>query len=245
MDRTIKQSSKGLSAVPCYAGYLLLRHELGTHQQTCVIIDRHFCPHGIHFNVFLADLSNCNGCDDSNPVHPCKWNIRKTSIAELYTFPDQYRAHPVIMGNSISGPGTDYMARLASHYTPNPVATNVHTGNSCAENTAHVQAFLASDQDRIARAFFAAHVSYSFPLLDQQDENEFMSARIKEEIPGLQKPWIESRCEIGKIGAGHESLEIFGWQHMFVETKGRLAFKLEEWIRKGDLMPLSADVGVY
>lgn len=148
------------------------------------------------------------------------------------------------MGNSISGPETDYMARLASHYTPDPVATNVHTDNSCAENAEHVQAFLASDQDRIARAFFAAHVSYSFPLLDQQDENKFVSARINEEIPGLQKPWIESRCEIGKIGAGHESLEIFGWQHMFVETKERLAFKLEDWTRKRDLMPLSADVGV-
>lgn len=63
--------------MPCYAGYLLLRHELGTHQQTCIIIDRHFCPHGIHFNVFLAALSNCNGCDDSNPVHPCKWTSEK------------------------------------------------------------------------------------------------------------------------------------------------------------------------
>ena len=124
------------------------------------------------------------------------------------------------------------------------MATNVHTDNSCAENAEHVQAFLASDQDRIARAFFAAHVSYSFPLLDQQDENTFVSARINEEIPGLQKPWIESRCEIGKIGAGHESLDIFGWQHMFVETKERLALKLEDWIRKRDLMPLSADVGV-
>ena len=149
------------------------------------------------------------------------------------------------MGNSISGPETDYMARLASHYTPYPVATNVHTDNSCAENTEHVQAFLESDQDRIARACFAAHGSYSSPLLDQKNENEFVSTRIKEKIPGLQKPCIESRCEIGKIGAGHESLEMFGWQHMFVETKERLAFKLEEWIRKGDLMPLSADIGVY
>lgn len=128
----------------------------------------------------------------------CKWNIRKTSIAELYTFPDQYRAHPVIMGNSICGPETDYMARLASHYTPNPVATNVHTGNSCTENTAHVQAFPASDQDRIARAFFAAHVSYSFPLLDQQDENEFMSARIKEEIPGLQNHGLSRDVRLGR-----------------------------------------------
>lgn len=120
----------------------------------------------------------------------------------------------------------------------------MHAEDACTENTAHVQDFLESDQDRVAQSFFGAHVSYSFPLLDGQDENTFVSSRIKEELPTLQEEWITSRKEIAEVGAGHESLEIFGWQHMFVETKERLAFKLEEWIRRKDLMPLSADVGV-
>lgn len=148
------------------------------------------------------------------------------------------------MGNSIHGSVTEYMARLASHYTAEPIATTLHAEDACTENTAHVQDFLGSDQDRVAQSFFGAHVSYSFPLLDGQDENNFVSGRIKEELPALQEEWMTSRNEIAEVGAGHESLEIFGWQHMFVETKERLAFKLEEWIRIKDLMPLSADVGV-
>lgn len=241
---TVQKSSKALVALPCYPAYLLLRHELGRHHETYVIIDRHFCPHGIHFNVFLAELENGPDCTPSKPVHPCKWTLHKASIPELYTHPNQSQAHPVVMGNSIHGPVTDYMARLASHYTAEPIATTLHVEDACTENTAHVQDFLESDQDRVAQSFFGAHVSYSFPLLDGQDENTFVGGRIKEELPALQKEWMTSRNEIAEVGAGHESLEIFGWQHMFVETKERLAFKLEEWIRRKNLMPLSADVGV-
>ena len=245
VTRTVQKSSKSLSAIACYPAYLLLRNELGKHQETYIIIDRHFCSHGIHYNVFLADLKNGTECTLDNPVHPCSWTLRKASISELYNEPEQWQPHPVVVGNSINGPVTDYMARLASHYTPEPHATSVHDDDTCDDNVAHVAAFLQSDQDQVAQSFFGAHVSYSFPLVDGQEENDFLSARIKEELPGLQGPWDTAKNNIAKLGAGHESLEMFGWQHMFVETKERLAHKLEEWITRRDLMPLSADVGVF
>lgn len=243
VTRTVQKSSKSLSAIASYPAYLLLRNELGKHQETYIIIDRHFCSHGIHYNVFLADLKNGTECTLANPVHECNWTLRKASIPELSNEPDQWQPHPVVVGNSVQGPVTKYMARLASHYTAEPYATSLHYDDTCEDNAAHVAAFLQSDQDQVAQSFFGAHVSYSFPLVDGQEENDFVSTRIKEELPGLQEPWDAAKNNIAKLGAGHESLEVFGWQHMFVETKERLACKLEEWIRRKDLMPLSADVG--
>lgn len=44
---TVQKSAKGLTAAACYPGYILLRNELAREEQTFVMIDRHFCPHGM------------------------------------------------------------------------------------------------------------------------------------------------------------------------------------------------------
>lgn len=146
------------------------------------------------------------------------------------------------MGNSIDGSHADYISRLSTHYTPNPIGTDIHGDHECAENCAHIQAFTEADHDRLGLSFFAAHKAYSFPLTDGQDESQFVGSKMDETYPGLREWWIESRGEIAKLGGGEESLRMFGWQHMFVETKGRVARKLETWSRNRDLMPLSADI---
>lgn len=148
------------------------------------------------------------------------------------------------MGNSIHGSSADYITRLSSHYTPNPVGTSLHEDSACEENAAHIQDFLSANHDRLARSFFAAHKSYSFPLANSQDETDFVGSIMDEEWPGLREQWLASRMELAKLGGGEESLHIFGWQHMFVETKERVAHKLKVWMENGDLMPLSADVTV-
>ncbi|KAJ9359941.1 hypothetical protein DTO027B9_1493 [Paecilomyces variotii] len=244
---TVQKSAKGLTAAACYPGYILLRNELAREEQTFVMIDRHFCPHGIHFNVFLADLHHTGNKEDQETrfdtrLEPVDWKVRQVTLDDLYSLPDQSRPHPVVMGNSIQGASADYIARLSSHYTSDPVGTSLHEDSSCEENAAHIEDFLAADHDRLSLSFFAAHKSYSFPLANAQDEVEFVGSRMDEEWPGLRERWLASREEISTLGGGEQGLHLFGWQHMFVDTKERLAHKLDVWIKNGELMPLSADV---
>ncbi|GAD99166.1 predicted protein [Paecilomyces variotii No. 5] len=244
---TVQKSAKGLTAAACYPGYILLRNELAREEQTFVMIDRHFCPHGIHFNVFLADLHHVGNREDEETrfdtrLEPVDWKVRHMTLDDLYKSPNQSRPHPVIMGNSIQGASADYIARLSSHYTASPVGTSLHDDSSCQENVAHIESFLAADHDRLALSFFAAHKSYSFPLANGQDEVGFVGSRMEEEWPGLREKWLASREELSTLGGGEQSLHLFGWQHMFVDTKERLAHKLDIWIKNEELMPLSADV---
>lgn len=152
------------------------------------------------------------------------------------------------MGNSIDGSYADYMSRIPSPNIPRPDGCQYHSdGDSCAENLAHVQEFLAADHGRLGLAFFASHKSYSFPLVSKEDETVFVARMMEQASSGdvnIKSGWMRSKNEADELGTGSGNLRVFGWQHMVLETKGRVARRVEVWRERGDMMPLAADVGV-
>ena len=53
---------------------------------------------------------------------------------------------------------------------------------------------------------------------------------------------VKVRREAGRDIAtrgGEEDMNIFGWQHVFVEKPEQMAGKLRTWIESGNLLPLS------
>jgi hypothetical protein len=52
--------------------------------------------------------------------------------------------------------------------------------------------------------------------------------------------WSASREEADRLGSGRENMRVFRWEHVCVETKGRLGRLLERSLDKADLLPLKA-----
>ncbi|ROW17293.1 hypothetical protein VPNG_01289 [Cytospora leucostoma] len=268
---TMQESDKGLKSMACYPGYLLLRESWASMNCTLLLVDRHFCPSGgFHYNVFLATMKSpaFNACPCQR--HPLgvqvAWSLERIQLTDLIQDSDSISPHLTIMGNSISGGHTEYMKRFGNKSRP-------HTADSCAENEAHVEQFLSADHDRLALAFFASHDSYAFPVSDaegavsgtagdghgsQDTETAFVGNRIdlwadriasRGEFAAagcartLKESWLTSRREADEMGTGHDGMHTFTWQHALLETKARVAKRIERWMEIGELMPLHAPVG--
>lgn len=191
------------------------------------------------------------------------WSLERIQLEDLIQDPDSMTPHLTIMGNSINGGHTEYMQRFETKSRP-------HTADFCAENEYHIQKFLSTDHDRLALAFFASHDSYAFPVSEfdrtvaeksevvhERDvETAFVKRRIdlwahniacegdpwSSECAGsLKESWMESRREADEMGTGHEGMHTFTWQHALLETKARVAKRIERWMDLGDLMPLHAE----
>ncbi|GLA06911.1 hypothetical protein AnigIFM60653_007861 [Aspergillus niger] len=50
--------------------------------------------------------------------------------------------------------------------------------------------------------------------------------------PGLSQEQTESSQELANLGAGGDDMSIFGWQHVFAETKKGVAEHLKQWTNK-------------
>lgn len=172
----------------------------------------------------------------SSILSQANWHIRQTTIPGLYTH-ESSRPHLVVMGNSIESSTSRYKARVSS-----PSPRNVHGDAHCSENVHHIQSVLSADHESLALAFFASHRSYSFPLHGGEKGEQFAGDKMDACIIGLRDHWRNLSERLECLGGGHGNLRVFGWQHVFLETMDRLAFGLENWIRRGDLMPLSAEV---
>lgn len=140
------------------------------------------------------------------------------------------------MGNSISGGTDQYRARLQS---TEGKKYHVCTGDDCVENNEHVEAFKEADHDRLALSFFGSHKSYPFKL-EGAEEIDFVGLYMDILCPGMRKHWETVSSELGVRGGGQDNMEIFGWQHIFIESPKNVAGKLKEWMEVGNLLPLSA-----
>ncbi|ROV89591.1 hypothetical protein VMCG_09948 [Cytospora schulzeri] len=58
----------------------------------------------------------------------------------------------------------------------------------------------------------------------------------------LKESWMASRREADEMGTGHGGMHTFTWQHALLETKARVAKRIERWMEIGDLMPLHAPI---
>lgn len=110
--------------------------------------------------------------------------------------------------------------------------------DSCVENSQHVNAFKNADHDRLALSFFGSHKSYPFQI-EGLDEREYVGLYMDKFCPGMREMWAKAADELGARGGGEENQGIFGWQHVFLEAPENVAGKLKEWMRAGNLLPLS------
>lgn len=137
------------------------------------------------------------------------------------------------MGNSLDGTFSDYMNRFQG--------TCEHSG-PCKDNHKHIEEFLASDQDRLSLAIFADHPHYAFPLGPKEEaeggEIAVVAATMGRVIPGLESQWQKAKNEIITLGAG-ESLKMFMWQHVLLESGSRVMRMLSG---RTSIMPLTAAV---
>lgn len=224
---------------------------------------------GFHYNVFLASMNapvfNAPLCQKHPLGVRVSWSLKRIELKDLIQDSDSVTPHLTIMGNSIDGGHTEYMRRFETKSRP-------HTTDICGENEDHIQKFLSADHDRLALAFFASHDSYAFPVSEvdrtvvetsgvghgTDAETEFVKHRIDlwahniacegdlaavERAGTLKESWINSRREADEMGTGHGGMHTFTWQHALLETKARVAKRIERWMDIGDLMPLHAPIG--
>ncbi|OJJ76876.1 hypothetical protein ASPBRDRAFT_60561 [Aspergillus brasiliensis CBS 101740] len=244
MMRTIRTSSTNLTCIPTYVGYLVMRELWGKDGDSLILVDRHFCDSGYHYNFFFATLrlesTNATDTDGFPPQRlPLKqkvtWKIERTSKEWLQQHGDQHLPHVIIMGNSIDGSYADYMtaSRTRQH----------HEEDDCDDNEAHISKFLVHDHDRLTLSFFARHKHYTFDLdglkdsIEIADEREEVAEQMELVFPGLAEQWSISDQEADAMGTAGDSLHMFAWQHAFTETKGRIA---ELVSTAKDTLPISA-----
>jgi hypothetical protein len=183
------------------------------------------------------------------------WTISQISLDDLINNSDSITPHIVIMGNSISGGHEEYMQRFANKARPH----ECNAESPCMENKTHIAEFLSADHDRLALSFFASHKAYAFPVTPVENDLSEISfveqrmrtwasasstihdnASISETAESLTSSWRISSAEVDAMGTGSGNMRIFAWQHAFLETGGRVAERIEKWVKRGDLMPLHA-----
>jgi hypothetical protein len=133
------------------------------------------------------------------------------------------------------------MMQVASRDNLNPFGSTHHDDKACSNNTAHVPDFMVIDHDKLALAFFASLRYYSFPIASREREDVFVTRMMDQErTVDIKEDWMRHSNEADTLRAGRGSLRVFGIQHMFAATKGRVATKVVEATERNDLMLLSA-----
>ena len=185
------------------------------------------------------------------------WEIQPSTLHDLMAGNNQSQPHLVVMGNSLKGSYDDYAALLAS--LPSEKERSKRTfphqpspKEKCPHNEQHVRQFLSADQDRVAQTTFAIHPAYPFPLPGNVNEIEHMQKCLEsweadhvtetEHTPGLFEEWQSLRGEADVLGSGAANMGCFKWQHVYLETPGRLGKMLQQSLEEADLMPLRAAV---
>ncbi|MCJ1381496.1 hypothetical protein MMC17_004607 [Xylographa soralifera] len=259
MTSTIQKSSKDLTAMACYPGYLLLREAWAQEKCTMILIDRHFCPFGYHVNLYYATLRQPIS---TAAVHPdtlgqriC-WTLQSVTTSELLSSPEQSVPHLIVMGNSIEGTYVDYFGRIPLPDGGRPENSFPHelpSQTKCAANEAHNRVFTATDHDRLTLAFFASHKSYAFPLESGMKEQDFVEGCMDEfekqnpsddQEQGLKESWRLSTVDADEMGTSTGNFRVFGIQHMALETKARVARLVQVAEDEAYLLPLRSDVPV-
>ncbi|KAK7428409.1 hypothetical protein QQZ08_005028 [Neonectria magnoliae] len=277
MARTLQKSPKGLTAAACYPGFLVQRTTFSHLKSPILLVDRYFCSHGYHVNVFEAEVSQARKrrsfdlikelllqClprsqrhkGDSLLQQARPWKVSRTSIEALTSGEDQISPHFLVMGNSFNGSHDSYTslavsAKQDSERTPQTLPHSLCTGQSCEENERHVQSFVEADHDQVALSTFAIHPSYPFPISSATEEVTFVEDCLEtwgrenghtEDAQDMIETWRSTRRNADRLGCGKGDMRLFAWQHVCLETKGRLGRMLEQSVKEADLMPLQASV---
>ncbi|OAQ90478.1 hypothetical protein VFPFJ_04638 [Purpureocillium lilacinum] len=231
---SVQVSAKGMAATACFPTYLLVRDFWARSNCGIVLVDRHFCPKGFHYNLLTVRLRHRPGRrryerDLSAPVY---WDVEETSVERL-SEADDNEPHIIVVGNSIDGSSTDYLTRLASGTALQ--LSRLHHDDTCPEAVAHARKLRFTDHERLAKASFAAHPSYCIELEDRPNEPDIINDLLEQagqsnSIDTFRHMWERCAAELGALGGGQESLRMFCWQHVFAETKRGLAEMLRNWI---------------
>ena len=92
--------------------------------------------------------------------------------------------------------------------------------------------------------FFAQYRHFALDLNGQSEEDgnalhehAVVAEHMDHFFPGLARKWFDSNKEADEMGTAGASLHMFGWQHVFTETKGRIAKMVFE---ARDTLPIAA-----
>ncbi|GJN78285.1 hypothetical protein PLIIFM63780_001778 [Purpureocillium lilacinum] len=232
---SVRVSAKGMAATACFPTYLLVRDFWARSNCGIILVDRHFCPKGFHYNLLTVRLRHRPGRRQHErglpaPVH---WDVEETSLERL-SEADDNEPHIIVVGNSINGSSADYLTRLLASGTSSRLS-RLHHDDACAEAAAHARKLRAADHERLAKASLAAHPSYCIELEDRPNEPDIIHDLLEQagqsnSIDAFRHMWERSAAELGELGGGQESLRMFCWQHVFADTKRGLAEMLRNWI---------------
>lgn len=154
-----------------------------------------------------------------------RWDLTHVTGAALDDLHQSHLPHIVISGNSIDGETADYMERLPT--------TKLHDDVNCRDNMEHCEALLKSDQDRNVLAIFADHRHYGFTLSGEEGKRgeEAVVHDIMDDLaPGLSKQLRASKEEARELGTG-QSMKLFMWQHVVLESPGRYLHLMDNFDR--------------
>ncbi|KAH8697069.1 hypothetical protein BGW36DRAFT_461113 [Talaromyces proteolyticus] len=241
---SIRASRKGIVAGASFPTFILLREAWAVSFGSIVLVDRHFCSEGWHYNVLNCRLRILDHHDSPRPYTRLAWELQETDISSLGKDCDDITPTIVMMGYSIRGRNSDYTGRVLAK-EKGSTASWPHRDETCAENLCHLSELLSADHDHLAMAFFAAHPAYSFPLDGLETEEQivqFLVAQFPQhqDAAAFQDLWERLYLEADTLGVGRGCVNIIGWQHIFAETRHGLARLLEKWLLDENLMPLSA-----
>ncbi len=192
MVDTFKTSSKNVSCVSTYVGWLAIRELWARDGYSLIYVDRHFCDNGkhstpapvtkhwafilltahagYHSNFFLVTFrleSTDAGTESGRPVHcrPLRHQVGWTmeQVDQDWLFDEHGQGRPYVVVTGNSINGSYNDYMRVAH------ASERHQVSDCAENEAHVESFLAHDPDRLALAFFGHHRHYTFDSSGKED----------------------------------------------------------------------------
>ncbi|RMD43142.1 hypothetical protein DV735_g2017, partial [Chaetothyriales sp. CBS 134920] len=215
----LQVSSTGLSALPSYLGWLVIRSVLAEDSTPMLIIDKHFCSHGLHFNYFSVKLGHLPpGSKFAGADLALTWSLTQVYAQDLLASKDTTPRY-IISGNSLDGHFPDFIQRIS-----NPVSR--HQDADCVENVQHCKDILATDQDALALASLADHRHYPFLLAAGCDEIAVVAEAMDDVMPGLSQIWKRQKDGADALGTS-TSMKVFNWQHIVLETVARVAARYE------------------
>ncbi|GCB19386.1 hypothetical protein AAWM_02271 [Aspergillus awamori] len=240
--QTLRRSPRGLACIPLYLGYIVLRKWLLHGSANLILVDRHFCSSGMHYNVFSVDplLVNDSPSRNLHAVLPnSRWKLTPIDVFDPSITDSSHTPHIVVIGNSVHGSYADYLSHLDRLNGPRELLISTHEDSLCTDNSEHLADIAAANHDRIALSFFSHHDFYPFGTTMGSEEIDSVKASMDKYSPGLSQEQTETSQELANLGAGGDDMSIFGWQHVFAETKKGVAEHLKQWTNKVNLLPFS------
>lgn len=233
LSRTLSTSNKGILATACYPTYLVLREHWAYQKMGLVIVDRHICPSGHHYNVFEARMS-LGDRELAGAVGRVEWEVRHITHRPMGSSSD-HEAMLCVLGNSTVEPLQEFNQRVLS---------NVPHEGKCVYNDSHIDEFLAADHDRVFLTSFALHKPYPFETDPDRSMVQVFEERLSEH-ECIRDEYFKDRSNPKAINISGEKMKIIAMEHIYLEWRSKILDRVTNWSSGGTAVSSDGGFATY